>query len=69
MIEAPDFGLDLPGCSGKEAYRSPQIANKALRRRKWDKSRADLETYRCPHCNLWHHGGRSSFKRPWKGKR
>lgn len=69
MTDAPDFGPDVPGCTGKVGFASPQLANKVLKRRKWDRARADLSSYRCPHCGLWHHGGRADKKRPWKGKR
>lgn len=56
------------GCAGKGAYATPQLAHAVLKRRKWDKARADLQAYRCPTCGLYHLGG-TARKRAWKSKR
>lgn len=52
-------------CTGKQAFRSPDIAmriGKRIRRR----SDQRMAAYRCPHCRLWHLGhddlGRGKLK-------
>lgn len=51
------------GCAGKEAFRDPQAASKAVRRIQRSRTRkrhrsADRKAYRCPACGHWHIGRR-----------
>lgn len=43
-------------CEGKEAYRSPALAHKVLKRRRHRDDARDLDVYRCPFCGSWHLG-------------
>jgi len=59
----------LAACVGKEAFATPQLAAKVMRRRatkpKFNKARTrkayapNAQVYHCPHCSLFHIGTRT----------
>ena len=58
----------LAACVGKEAFATPQLAAKVMRRRATKPSRKNrtrkayapnAQVYHCPHCSLFHIGTRT----------
>ena len=46
----------IGGCTGKEAFRDYDLAERAAERLRFRGQRMDV--YRCWHCRFWHVGGR-----------
>lgn len=51
----------LSQCWGKEAYSSPDLANRVAKRR--NRGHRRLNVYKCPFCHQWHMGSIQRYSR------
>lgn len=74
MTSAVDLAPAFLSCTGKEQYRSANLAAKVAKRRNHNKkirlkaSQRPLAHYHCRHCGFWHIGGGRGPKREDRAK-